>query len=63
MLAFIRSIICTGMGARAVQKLNSAGIKTYRTSAKTVREVLDRYQDGALEEISVRNACMEHDCH
>ena len=59
----IDTVICTGMGARAVQRLNSAGIKTYRTNANTVREVLDRYQDGSFEEISVRNACMEHDCH
>ena len=59
----VDAVICTGMGARAVQRLNSGGIKTYRARGKTVQEVLARHQEGTLETITVRNACMEHDCH
>jgi len=59
----VDAVICTGMGARAVQRLNDGGVKTYRARGKTVQEVLRRHQEGALEEITVRNACMEHNCH
>ena len=59
----IDAVICTGMGARAVQRLNDGGIKTFRARGKTVHEVLKRYQEGALEAITVITACMEHDCH
>ena len=59
----IDAVICTGMGARAVQKLNDGGVKSYRAPGQTVQEVLKRHQEGALEEITVRNACMEHNCH
>ena len=59
----VDAVICTGMGARAVQRLNDGGVKTYRARGKTVQEVLKRHQERALEEITVRNACVEHDCH
>jgi predicted Fe-Mo cluster-binding NifX family protein len=59
----VDAVICTGMGARAVQRLNNGGVKTYRARGKTVQEVLRRHQEQALEEITVHNACMDHDCH
>ena len=59
----VDAVICTGMGARAVQRLNAGGIKTYRAVGETVQEVLERHQSETLEEITVRNACMEHNCH
>ena len=59
----VDAVICTGMGARAVQRLNAGGIKTYRARGETVQEVLERHQAETLEEITVPNACMEHNCH
>ncbi len=59
----IQAVICRGMGARAVQKLNQAGIKVYRSSAETVAEILDNFQNGIQEEITASNACRDHECH
>ena len=59
----IDSVICGGMGARAVQKLNEAGIKTYRAEAGSVEEIVKKMQNGKLEEITIQNACAQHGCH
>ena len=56
-------VVCGGMGARAVQKLNQGGIKAYRAKGDTVEEVIQNYGSGDLEELSVQNACMQHHCH
>ena len=45
----IDAVVCRGMGVRAVQKLNSGGIKAYRTSAETVEEIIKKYKNGILE--------------
>ena len=59
----IDAVVCGGMGARAVQKLNEGGIKTYRAVAGTVGEIIKRYKQGELEEITVENSCLNHGCH
>ena len=59
----IDAVVCGGMGARAVQKLNEDDIKAYRASAETVEEIIVRYKEGKLEEITVDNACIDHSCH
>jgi predicted Fe-Mo cluster-binding NifX family protein len=59
----IDAVVCGGMGARAVQKLNEAGIKAYRVTTGTVQEIIDSLKKGGLEEITVQNACMRHNCH
>ncbi|MCX5634649.1 MAG: NifB/NifX family molybdenum-iron cluster-binding protein [Planctomycetota bacterium] len=59
----IDAVVCGGMGARAVQKLNEGGIKAYRAIAGTVEEILKQYGQGELEEITAENACNQHDCH
>jgi len=58
----INAVICVGMGQRAVQKLNQAGIRAYRVKGETAFEVIDFYQQGQLEEITVDNACLDHRC-
>jgi len=57
------AVVCIGMGARAVQRLNEGGVKAYRTKAATADEILSRYKEGILEEITVENACVDHSCH
>jgi len=57
------AVICVGMGARAVQRLNEDGLKAYRTTAETAEEIVRRYREGILEEITVENACVDHHCH
>lgn len=56
-------VICKGMGMRAVQKLNEANIKAYRAVAGTVDELIKKYKDNELEEITPQNACAQHGCH
>jgi len=56
-------VVCQGMGMRAVQKLNEANIKAFRVVAGTVSEIIKKYQNSELEEITVENACVQHGCH
>jgi predicted Fe-Mo cluster-binding NifX family protein len=58
----IDAVVCNGMGKRAVQKLNEAGIRSYIASGAIVREVIDKYQANELEEMTQDNACHRHGC-
>jgi predicted Fe-Mo cluster-binding NifX family protein len=59
----INAVVCAGMGGRAVQKLNEGGVKAYRVAAGTVKNIAEQFVKGGLEEITVENACMQHNCH
>ncbi len=59
----IDAVVCQGMGARAVQKLNEASIKAYRATGETVAEIIKKFKSGELEEITVQNACAQHGCY
>jgi len=59
----IDAVVCAGMGMRAIQKLNEAGIKAYKTSAATVQEIIEKYRANELEELTLENACSRHRCH
>ena len=56
-------VVCSAIGARAVQALNESGIKAYRAIAGTVAETVGKYEANELEEILPGNACGLHDCH
>jgi predicted Fe-Mo cluster-binding NifX family protein len=57
------AVICQGMGMRAIQKLNEAHIKAYRTVAGTVAEIIEKFKKNELEEMTFENACAQHGCH
>jgi len=59
----IDAVVCAGMGARAVQKLNEGGIKVYRSVSGIVVDIAGQFLEGGLEEITVENACIQHKCH
>ena len=59
----IDAVVCGGMGARAVQKFNEAGVKAYMTSVGTVKETVLNFKQDKLEEITPANACSQHSCH
>ena len=59
----IDAVVCAGMGARAVQKLNEGGIKVYRSISGSVADIVGQFLKGGLEEITVENACNQHHCH
>lgn len=56
-------VVCGGMGMRAVQGLNSSGIRVYKADGVTVGEVIKQYKVNKLEEITPKNACAQHGCH
>lgn len=59
----VDAVVCGGMGARAVQKLNAGGIRVYRATPGTVAEMSAQYAAGKLEELTVQNACAQHGSH
>jgi len=59
----VDAVVTGGMGARAVQKLNEGSIKVYRATPGTVADIVNQFNKGGLEEISVNNACAQHGCH
>ncbi len=59
----IDAVVCGGMGARAIMKLNEAGIKAYRANGGIVEEISKQFANGGLEEITAQNACQQHNCH
>ncbi len=59
----IDAVICQGMGARAVQKLNEAGIRAFQAQGQTVAELIDRCKAEELSEITPAGACTQHGCH
>ncbi|MCM8792674.1 MAG: NifB/NifX family molybdenum-iron cluster-binding protein [Candidatus Omnitrophica bacterium] len=59
----IDTLVCLGMGVRAVQRLNASRIKAYRIGQGTVEEVINQFKQGLLEEITLESACSQHRCH
>ncbi|HAJ56774.1 MAG TPA: diguanylate cyclase [Candidatus Omnitrophica bacterium] len=59
----VDAVVCQGMGARAVQKLNEANIKAFRAAAQTVAEIVRKFEARELEEITAENGCAGHGCH
>ncbi len=59
----IDAVVCAGMGARALQRLNEGGIKVYRTIPGTVEEVVRKLGTDELEEMTLENSCAGHGCH
>ncbi len=56
------TLICEGLGRRAIQRLNSAGIKVYRYVGEgSVKDVLEKMSSGKLEEFDSDNCCGNHE--
>ncbi len=56
-------VICAGMGARALQRLNEGGMRIYRTTPGRVEEIVQKFGASQLEEMTYENACGRHQCH
>ncbi len=54
------AILVAGIGARALLRLNQAGIRVYRCDSQTLREAFDLLKAGALEELGPEGACHGH---
>ena len=58
----VDAVVCGGMGANALQKLNEAGIKVYVAASGTLEEIIKKYKEDKLEEITALNSCNRHHC-
>lgn len=56
----IDAVVVGGIGAGAIQGLNSRGIKVFKSMAPTVKENLDLLKDGKLPEMLIQHACGGH---
>jgi predicted Fe-Mo cluster-binding NifX family protein len=56
----IDAVVVGGIGAGAIQGLNSRGIQVYRSGAPTVKENLDLLKNGSLPEMTMQHACGGH---
>ena len=59
----IDTVLCNGMGRRAVEALNSEGIKTKISDAESVQQALDDLQNGKTIDIDPTKACRGHGQH
>jgi predicted Fe-Mo cluster-binding NifX family protein len=60
----IDATICGGIGPGALMRLNEGGIKAYRAIPGTVGDIVSQFSKGALQEITIDNACNhDHGCH
>jgi predicted Fe-Mo cluster-binding NifX family protein len=56
----IDAVIVGGIGAGALNKLNSIGIRVFRSSAATVSDNVRMYSEGALSEYAASHCCSGH---
>ncbi|HOW85592.1 MAG TPA: NifB/NifX family molybdenum-iron cluster-binding protein [Candidatus Aminicenantes bacterium] len=59
----IDAVVCAGIGARALQRLNDGGVRVYRTIPATVEEIAVKIGSGELEEMTLESSCAGHGCH
>lgn len=59
----VNGVVCGGMGRRAVELLNSDGIKVFLGTGDIVKTVIEQYKNGNLKELAADQACSGHGCH
>ena len=59
----IDAVVCVGMGRRAIEALNSEGIRIYHSGSKKVSEVVEFIKAGNLQEMDPAKACRGHGQH
>ncbi|MBN2724976.1 MAG: NifB/NifX family molybdenum-iron cluster-binding protein [Deltaproteobacteria bacterium] len=58
-----KALLIGGIGARALQKLNAAGIKVYRATGETLDDAISKIKSGTLPLFDPTSSCAGHDCH
>ena len=59
----VAAILVGGIGARALERLNSGGIKAYRAPQGPLSQALELFRSGKLPEILPSDCCQGHGCH
>lgn len=56
----VQAVVCGGMGLRALQKLEEAGIEVFRSGAPTVAEAIREIKDKSAEKLTMEATCAHH---
>ncbi len=56
----VDAIVVGGIGAGAINKLNTMGIKVFRASESTVQNNIDLFNKSLLPELTDNDACVHH---
>ena len=56
----VDTLLCQGLGRRAVAMFSELGIQVYIGASGTVREAVQAHTEGRLQEASPSNACSQH---
>jgi predicted Fe-Mo cluster-binding NifX family protein len=56
----VESVVCGGMGYRAIEALTSAGVKVYQTPSISVKDVIEKIKNDSLKLVDPANACGGH---
>ena len=56
----VDAIVGGGIGAGAINKLNTMGIKVFRASENTVQNNIDLFKKSLLQELTDNDACVHH---
>lgn len=59
----VDAVIVGGIGAGAISKLSSMGIKVYKACNGTIEENIKLFKENKLTQFNANNACAHHDCH
>lgn len=59
----VEAVFVGGIGLRALERLNSSGIKVYRGQALDIVSLMEKVKEGELSEITDQDSCSEHNCH
>jgi predicted Fe-Mo cluster-binding NifX family protein len=57
------AVLCKGMGMRAANLLNTAGITPYMVEAEMVSDAIARFKGNDVTLFDASNACQHHGCH
>ncbi len=58
--AGVNVMVCGGLGRRAVSMFEEMGIRVFVGANGTVRDAVQMYQSGSLQEATDENACKQH---
>jgi predicted Fe-Mo cluster-binding NifX family protein len=56
----VEVMVCSGLGPRAIDMFESYGIRVFVGASGTVRDTLDLFEGGILQEATDENACKMH---
>jgi predicted Fe-Mo cluster-binding NifX family protein len=61
----VNAVVCQGMGVRAIQKLNTMGLRVFvAKSGTTVKDIFEQFKDNKLKELTPEEGCQhEHGSH